>query len=237
LTTKAFGGLNKKNYQKKSGGNFGLRIKFEPGKRVTTQFAGTPDDPSAFKEFFQHSWKEGNSWNFVPCTGDDCPLCEEEDQEKSKTSYRFIAKVYDFGEKKMMVMEGPKDLAGRIVYQWERSPSKFLTKVWDVMALETTPRTYQVDYNDEVRPKRELVDDPKTPIDLDKYLEENLKRYYGEDGLVLGKSSLDDDDDDAYDEDEEDDDDEQDDQPAPRRRRESARKSTTTPTRRRRTRR
>lgn len=234
LTAQAFGGLNKKNYAKKSGGSFGKRVKWEPGVRRAMQFAGNPDDPTAFKEFLQHGWKEAN-WNFVPCVGDECPLCEEEDAEKSKKSYRFVAKVYDFGEKKMMYMEGPKDLAGRIVYQWERSPSKFLSKVWDIIPLETTPRTYQVDFNEEVRAKRELTDDPKDPIDLDKYLEESLTRFYGEDGMVLGKSSLDDDDDDAYDEDEEDDDDEQDDEPAPRRR-ETARKSTST-TRKRRVRR
>lgn len=229
LTTKAFGGLNKKNYEKKAS-TFGQRIKFVEGERVTVQFAGAPDDEDAFKEFFQHSWQEGKKWNFVPCTGDDCPLCEEEDSDKAKTSYRFIAKVYDFGTKKMSIMDGPKDLAGRIVYQWERSPSKFLKKVWDVMPLATTPRSYQVDFNDEVRPKLDLssLDDTKNPVDLDKYLEDSLKAFYGQDGLVLGKSSLDDE------EFQEDDDEDEDDAPAPRRRRETARKSTATRTNRKR---
>lgn len=236
LTAQAFGGLNKKNYSKKSGGSFGKRVKWEPGVRRAIQFAGTPEDPEAFKEFLQHGWKEGANWNFVPCTGDDCALCEEEDQEKSKKSYRFVAKVYDFTEKKMMYMEGPKDLAGRIVYQYERNPGKFIAKVWDIIPLDTQPRTYQVDFNEEIRAKRELLDDEKDPIDLDKYLEESLKRFYGEDGLVKGKSSLDDDDDDVYDEDEEDEDDE-DEAPVSRRRetaRKSSTKSTATATRRRR---
>ncbi len=196
LTTKAFGGLNKNNYTKKAT-TFGQAIRFKEGERETVQFAGDPDDPDCFKEFFQHSWKDGQRWYFVPCTGDDCPLCEEEDQDKAKQTYRFIAKVYDFKEKKVRIMEGPKDLAGRIVYQWERSKSKFLTKVWDVMPLATQPRTYQVDYNDEARAKRVIEDDPKNVVNLDKYLEDSLKSFYGEDGLVKGKSSLDDDDDDA----------------------------------------
>lgn len=225
LSTKAFGGLNKKNYEKKAG-TFGQRIKFVEGERVIVQFSGNPDDEDAFKEFFQHSWKEGNRWFFVPCTGDNCPLCEEEDEEKAKKTYRFIAKVWNFSEKKMQILDGPKDLAGRIVYQYDRSKTKFLSRVWDIMPLATQPRTYQVDYNDEVRAKRELVDDPKNPIDLDKYLEDNLKNYYGSDGLVLGKSSLD-----ADDEFDEDDDD--DTPPVRRRRTRPSAKSTTTPTRRR----
>lgn len=221
LSTKAFGGLNKKNYESKAG-TFGQKIRFEEGKRVTVQFAGDPSDEDCFKEFYQHSWKEGNKWNFVPCTDDECPLCEEEDGEIRKKGYRFIAKVWSHSEKKMQILEGPKDLAGRIVYQWERNKSKFKSKVWDVLPMATTPRTYQVDFNEDVIAKRTLVDDEKNPIDLDEYLETSLKAYYGEDGLVnSGKSSLDDDDD----VDEDDEDDEEAPTP-PRRKRESATRTT-----------
>src|SRR6478609_8332462 len=174
LSTKAFGGLNKKNYTKKAS-TFGQRIQFKEGERVTVQFLGEPDDEECFKEYFQHSWQEAGKWNYVPCAGDDCPICEEEDQAKSKTAYRFVAKVYNFGEKKIQVMEGPKDLAGRVVYQWERNNEKFTKKVWDVMPLATQPRTYQVDYNDEVVPKRTIEEDAKNPVDLNKYLEDSLK--------------------------------------------------------------
>ena len=71
LSVKTYSGLNKKRYEQKGGG--GNRVILKPGETVALQFLHEPD---SFVEFDMHRFKEGGNWSYVPCLGDDCPLCE-----------------------------------------------------------------------------------------------------------------------------------------------------------------
>ena len=214
LRPKSSTGLNKKNYRQKSGG--GDRVRFEEGKTIALQFLHSPKE---FQEFEMHQFKEGKQWTSVPCVGDECVLCEDDDDDISKTRYQFIACVYNFKEKKVQVLRGGKDLAGKIMLKYEKlkkagKGKKFVKTVYDITQMPGQFVTYDVDKSD---------DDPKNPdkleaIDLDEWLRKQLEDYYGEDGPP---SSLDDDDDD---DDEDDDDEDDDDEPRSKKKKSSKKK-------------
>lgn len=217
LSVKTFGGLNEKRYTK---GQSVDRVTFKKGETVTVQFVAPIDDSAQWKEIDQHQFQD-DGWKYVPCLGDDCPLCDDEDRDVSKTSYRFFTNVYDFSQKRFAVLEGPKDLSSRIARKFKqaekRKKGKFLKTVYDVSKLDQSPVTYEVDIEDDRKP---VTVDPKKLIDLDAYIQGQAKRYFGDDmpsegskkkkgGKDKRKSSLDDDED--YIEDEEYDEDDLDD--------------------------
>lgn len=192
LNPKLFSGLDKKRIEKKSSGNFGQRVNLGKGTTLPLQFTGTPEDGDHFMEFDIHVWQEG-TWNYVPCAGDDCPLCSDEDEGRRKTSYRFIASVYNHKEKKIQVLEGPKDLAQRIFYKYSRKPEKFIDRVYDITKFPTQPISYGVDVGDD-DPLKASVLKKETPIDLAAYVKGEMERYYG--NLDTPKASALDDDED-----------------------------------------
>lgn len=205
LSPRTFKGLNKKRMEKK-GGNFN-RIVLKQGDTKTVQFL---DGIEEFLEYENHAFKDGSRWQYVPCAGDDCPLCADEDHEVSKTGYRFCANVYSFEDKKVLILEGPKDLAGRVAGRYERVAKKggsWTKLTWDVSKLPTTPVSYDVERADD-RPVRL---DGLERHDLEEYVTGEMVRYFGDDMPTAksgkpGPSSLDDDDDwDDEDEDEFDD--------------------------------
>lgn len=196
LTVRTFGGLSKERYAKKGTG--GDRVVIKQGDTVTVQFVAPITDSDAWKEIEQHQFQDNNRWNYVPCLGDNCPLCEDEDNDVRKTHYRFFTNVYDFKQKKVAILEGPKDLSGRIAFRYEKRKKTFLDRTWDVSKMATTPVSYDVEAGDEdpVRIKTAKL------IDLDAYILSEATRYFGEDmptGKSKGKSALDDDDEDAED--------------------------------------
>jgi hypothetical protein len=76
--------------------------------------------------------------------------------------------------------------------------ARFLKKTWDISKMATTPVSYDVEGGDDnpVQIKTAKL------IDLDKYIDGEAKRYYGDSMPTAkgkGKSALDDDDDDAED--------------------------------------
>lgn len=201
LTVRTFGGLNKKRYAKKAGGGAD-RVVLQQGQTGTFQFVADIDDASQWKEIEQHQFQDGGKWNYVPCLGDNCPLCEDDDADVKKSHYRFFTTVWDFKEKKYAVLEGPKDLSGRIAFRRERAEKtkkgKFLKTTWDISKMSTTPVSYDVERGDE----EAIKIDPKKLINLDQYIISAAKRYFGDDLPSDGgkaKSALDDD---EYDEDE-----------------------------------
>lgn len=206
LSVQSFGGLSKKRYTKGQGVP---RITLKQGDTRTVQFAAPISDEDQWKEIEQHQFQDNGKWNYVPCLGKNCPLCEDEDNEVRKTHYRFFTNAYDFKEKQWAVLEGPKDLSGRIARKFERLEKKkvgsFLKRTFDISKMATTPVSYDVEMGDDDPVKL----DPKKLVDLKAYLHDQAVRYFGEDmptSKSKGKSALDDDDDDA-DEDEYDEDD------------------------------
>lgn len=209
LSVRTFGGLNKKNYTKKGG--FGDFVKMDQGDTVLVQFVANIDDDEWWKEIEQHVFKEKGKWQYVPCLGDNCPLCEDDDPDVAKTSYRFFTVVYDFGEKRLAILEGPKDLSGRIAFRYEKKKKSFLTRTWDISKLKTQPVSYDVESAD--KKAKEIDEEKLKAFDLDKMIQSKAERYFGEDIASGGKkknkkSALDDDDEDEYESDDEYDEDE-----------------------------
>lgn len=207
LTPKIYTGLNDKRMKKGTGG-IGLFIK--QGETETVQF---PEPITKFREYDIHQFQERGGWKYVPCVGDDCPLCEDEETEVSKVHYRFCCNVYDLKTKKVLVLEGPKDLSGRIAMRAKSANKgkvkkfgKFNKKTFDVSKLNTTPVTYDVETSDRKALSPEALEDLKLH-DLDEFIKAAVERYYGDKipaKSKSGRSALDDDDDDDDDYDEDD---------------------------------
>lgn len=192
-------GLSDKRMAKGSATN---RCRVDKGKTVTVQFLNAPDD---MREFDQHQFQDGGKWQYVPCIGKDCPLCDDDDDQVSRTHYRFICNVWNFSTKRVEILEGPKTLAGRIKYRWKKRKDSFLKRTYDVSKFDTQPVEWDV----------ESADDNALPsskrkglklYDLDKDIKESLQRWFGDNTPEpkTSKTALDDDDyeeDDEYDED------------------------------------
>jgi hypothetical protein len=188
LSVKTFSGLSKSRMAPKSN-SFGMRTRLDTGTPVPVQFYGAPDSDT-FVEYDTHVFKEDGKWVYVPCLGDACPLCQDEDRDRSKTTYRFVASVYNLKEKKAELLEGPKDLANRVFYRYERKKAMFLKRTFEITKLDTTPVQYDVAQGDE---------DPVSlrnikALDPNEYIETQAKQYYGENGPSV-KTALDEDDD------------------------------------------
>lgn len=198
LKAKTFKGLNKRRMASRSGGGGSgiMRVKVQDDKVNTVQFRATPDE---FEEIEQHGWQQDGKWMFVPCVGEGCPLCASEDDKVRKTSYRFIAPVYDFATKEQRVLEGPATMASLIFRRFEAAPSKFKKRVWELTRFSGTPTTFDMTQSEEtpINPAR-----MKEPADVHKYIQGAVDWYYENAGADV--SSLDDsfDDDGEWEEDE-----------------------------------
>lgn len=194
------GGLNERRIKESSGGNRDPHLViFKDGETRILQFWGTPQQKDHFREFEQHGRNlGGNKWEFVPCIGDGCVPCEDEDEKFANPNYAFVAQVWDFKEKKAKVVSGGSNLAQAIVFKWKQGPTRFSKKVWNVARLATTPKSFNIDTAEE----RVLNLGTKEPVDIAEYLagryETWLKAH-----PQSSRTSLDDDDDD-YDDEEDD---------------------------------
>jgi len=181
-------GLNRKKIAKKGQGT-GDRVVLKDGSTIPIQFYVGPDD---FLEYEIHRFQEDGQWVIVPCLGDGCPLCDDESDTKSKTTYRFAAPVWNFEQKKAMILEGPKDLAEKVLFRYDRLKNKamFIKTTYEAIRFPTNPTTYGLDKGEE-EPIKLSAKDAK---DLDAYVDNQIKAYYGDD--IPSASSLDSDDDD-----------------------------------------
>lgn len=218
LSVKTFKGLSKKRMASKASENFGKRVRLDKGSTVPVQFLELPND---FIEYEMHAFQENGRWTYVPCIGEDCPLCQSESDQIRKTSYRFSCNVWNLKEKKVQILEGPKDLAQRIFYRYERAPKKFLKRTYEITKFPTNPVSYGMDIGeDEIKSTAKLMDKLH---DLDAYVDEEARRYYGDEVPsakaldadeedVEEDEDLDDEDEDDEEEDEDLDDDDEDDE-------------------------
>lgn len=172
LTPKMFTGLNKKRFEKTGGGNFGKRLRIDKNKTIPIQFLESPTD---FCEYEIHVFQDDGRWEFIPCAGDSCPLCSDEDELRSRTSYRFCCNIYNLKDRKVQIMEGPKDLASRIFYRYERKPDTFLKRTYEVTKFAGTPITYDFQVGEDAPVKTGSL----TKHDLNEFLIEEMKRYFG----------------------------------------------------------
>lgn len=199
LSPVIYKGLNEGRMKK---GSNSPRVILKQGDTATMQFLTGIKE---FREYDSHQFQERNRWNYVPCAGDGCPLCEDEDPDVSKVTYRFCCNVWVPKEKKVLVLEGPKDLSGRIALRFKSNKKKFTKRMFDVSKLKTTPVSYDVERSD----GRVIDPDSVELIDLEAFIISEMERYFGDSTPKIskkGRSSLDDDDDDDADEDEYDED-------------------------------
>src|SRR5215471_1924298 len=199
LQPQTFKGLNKKRIEQRPQGS-GKRVVFgREDPTVSVQFLQTPED---FTEFNIHAFQEDGRWHFVPCAGKDvCPLDDDEDSDIARTNYRFACNVLNTRTGKVQILEGPKTLAGLIFYRYERKPSTFTKRVFDVTKFPTTPVTYNLELAEE----EALSTRGKRLLDMDEYLLDEMRAYYGDDleNVVGGDLSDDDEDEDEDFEDDE----------------------------------
>lgn len=207
LSPQLFSGLNQKRMASGQGNpNIGLRVQLEKSKPLPVQFMGDPDDAEYFIEIDQHQFQEEGRWNYVPCAGDDCPLCASESEVKAKRHYRFFAVIYNLNDRKLQVLEGPKTMAQLIFLRYKatrrrsaRNRRPFTRRVYEITKMPTEPVSYDLAIGE---------DDPVSSarlakleaIDLQKYVTSEMERYYGNLDLP-SRSALEDDieDDDDYD--------------------------------------
>lgn len=179
LVGASFGGLSRSRMA--SGQTFSKRLRFDKKKSSLVQFWAEPDDGEAFKEYSVHSFKEDGNWKFVPCSGDNCPLDTDEDDEKRKKKYRFAAQIFDHADGEPKIMEGPKDLAQRIFSKYEKLVEKgrgdrFSRMVWEVSQLPTVPVSYEVDTTEESAKKLSKFE----PASIQEYIDGEIQRYHGD---------------------------------------------------------
>lgn len=190
FSAKTFKGMSKKRMDARKG-SFGVRVPLKESTTVPIQFLEGPEDAT---EFEVHAFQEDGQWWFVPCAGDNCPLCLADDDTHRRTSYRFLLNVYNLESKKVQILEGPQQLAQAIFYRYERKPANFMKRTYDITRLPTTPTSYQFELGeDEMLSASELKKMKK--LDTDEYLIGEMKRYYGDELPEEGPSSLDDDED------------------------------------------
>lgn len=191
-----FGGLSKKRLAKKGSGTFGVQLILKKGETEPVQFLGTPNT-DAFLEYDQHVFQADGMWQFVPCSGSKCELCEDENPKISAKGYAFVTNVYDHKQKKVLILGGPRDLAQRIAYRYERAPSRFLKRVYEVTKFDTTPVSYEFQIGEDPP----IRTDKLKSHDLNAFLDEQIKRFLGESTDTKGKD-LEDEDEEEIDEDE-----------------------------------
>lgn len=186
IQPKLFKGLNKKRMDA-SRGNFGVRVVLKDGQTVPVQFL---QDPTEFTEFYVHAFQEEGRWVFVPCVGDNCPLCQDDDEKVRRTSYRFLATVYNLEQKKVQLLENSGQLAQAIMYRYQRKPSAFLKRTFEITRFPTTPVSHQFELGEEptVNTSRMKL------LSHEEYLADQLKRYYGDELPEPGSTSMDDED-------------------------------------------
>jgi len=170
----------------------GDQLRYKVGDTRLVQFFGEPTDTTYFLEFAQHQFKAGNTWNYIPCAGEDSPDCEpcqSEDDSKSKIHNRLICVVWSFKDRAVKILEGPNALSQNIFHQWKRAPERFLKRTYEITKLNTQPVGYSVDRGEE----RPIDLSNKEPLDLNKYLVDAMQKYYA--GISSRPSTLDDDED------------------------------------------
>lgn len=173
FTVKSFQGMSKKRMASPANKAWGMRLPIKKGTTFPIQFLQTPEEAT---EFEVHAFQEGGRWEFVPCAGESCPLCSSPNERQARVSYRFAVNVYNLEAKKVQVLEGGSNLAQVVYYKYERGPERFLKRTWDVTMLPTQPVSFQLERGEE-----EVVNTRTLKhIDLNDYLIQSMKDYYGD---------------------------------------------------------
>lgn len=205
LAPKSFKGFTPSRFNKGGGGGGGnqswkKRVRIKKGQTVPMQFCTTPDE---FEEGECHIFRENGMWKFIPCADEGCPLCGSDDPEQARTSYRFWANVYNHETKKVEILEGGGNLAIHVHQKYNRKPSVFCSRVFDLTMFPTKPVSFSLERAEEEALKGSRLAKLEQH-DLIQYMVDEMQAYYGDDleNPKMGRTSLDEDDDEDDDDDE-----------------------------------
>lgn len=168
-------GMKKENVENSAGS--GKMFFLKRGEEKTIQFL---QSPSEFFEFDTHSFEDESVWQYVPCLAKNCPLCAEDDPDISKTSYRWVANVWNHNDKKIQVLENGRQLGEKVMTRFEKKPKSFVKRVFDIKKSSGKGQvTYDLDSGDDPAIDPEKV--KKKLWDLEEYVQEQVSKYYGSD--------------------------------------------------------
>lgn len=165
-------------------GNFAPKAKLKQGETSTYQFPWAPivgDDTGIFVEIEEHQWSEGKGskvkWFFVPCAGEGCPLCDDDDKDVAATNYQLYVNVYDFDQKKVVLLKGPKTLTRLILDRYKKNKKEFVRRAWDISRKKASP------WWDMERSEDDGLSDKKlkalTPIDAREHIRSEFDQFFG----------------------------------------------------------
>lgn len=163
------------------GGSFAPKAKLKAGESGDYQFLVAPGDP-AIVEIEEHQWKEKGDWHYVPCLTSlgfkKCPLCEDSDPDVAGTSYKVYLPVWDFQQKKAVLLAGPKTLRRLIIDRWEKNKKDFLNRTWSLSRFKESPwwdmdRGERKALNDKKR--KEITDLP----DAEAHVMSEARQFFG----------------------------------------------------------
>lgn len=186
IAPKIFTGLNE-GRMASTAGRFADRTKFQQGDTVELQFL---DPITSFAEYDQHQFRDGGKWKYVPCGGENCPLCADDDPEVAKVHYRFSCNVYNHDTKRVEVFEGPKTVSQLVAKRYKKIVAKakgnenkalklWQNATWQLSKMKTQPVTFDMEEgdNDPVSTKKW----EGKLFDLSANIIEQFKFYFGAD--------------------------------------------------------
>lgn len=166
-------GMTKSKIQTRASGIF---FWLRKGEVKPIQFLETPEQ---FVEYYVHQFQdEEDRWRYIPCLVKRCPLCREEG-EAGKRRYRFATNVWNVLERKVQILEGGTQLGALILQRYERRPSSFLDRIFDLGKLGRTPVMYDLVPTED----RGLDESKRRQLklhDVESYIQDQAIQYYGQ---------------------------------------------------------
>lgn len=177
-----------------AGGGDGPVAYLKPDQDVKVRFLGSPEE---WRNYDSHRMQKDGRWWDVPCTGDNCLACDQEEDKRAAC----LVPVYLVEKKKVKFFKASPRFMNDLLIMYNRTNKKGRSKLLD--------RDYNIQRDGEGKETRYLLDaeEPeKRPEvkeleipDADKLLERWVRLFWeGETKSSKSKSKDDDEDDDEF---------------------------------------
>lgn len=227
------GSLSAAKKSAKAGGNSLVRTIPSEGS-ITVRFLEEPPDWYGYYEHFEKSMG-----GYFPCTGDDCPGCQNPSDDGSR-SFRYLANAYVVDDSKVMAVKMPKSLVEQLLKYHEKWGTS-LDRDYDLSKSGSgkTGTNYMASPDSPSKMKLSRF----SPLDLDEVLESMLldgedddeeprrKKTKGKASTKRSRDEDDEEDDDPWDDDDDDDDEEEEERPRKKKKATAKTKTVKKPTR------
>lgn len=148
----------------------------QDGKDLRVRFL---QDPEQWKKYREHYSQETK---FFPCKGErnGCPGCNSDSDQLKKSSRRYVSKVLDVKEAKVIALKMPVDLANRVIGKADRNGGTLLTRDYTLIrtgkGLDTT---YDVEAEDKSEVDLARYSTDAGSIDIEKMLQDQYEEAFG----------------------------------------------------------